>query len=94
MSTPTTIRVPSDTRDALKGIAETMGLTMQEVISQLVADTENKIFFKKMELAYKEISADPDTAKTEQDLIDDWDSAVNDGLDQGVTEGVTHAGSA
>ena len=80
------VRIPEETRESLRSIAKAAGTTMREVLVHLVAEAENRLFFKEMALGYAEIEQDPDAQEVEQELMDRLDSDIMDGL------GDTHDG--
>jgi hypothetical protein len=63
------VRVPVGARDTLKQVADALNMTMQEVLVRLIAEAENKVFFRKMELAYRNMAEDPELQDQEKRVL-------------------------
>ncbi len=75
------VRVPEEARDSLKTVARAMGVTMQDLLVDLIAEAENKLFYRQMALGYAEIKQDPDLLKAESEFRDKLDRDMRDGLE-------------
>jgi hypothetical protein len=75
-----TMRVRGETRDALKGMADRQGLTMQDLIDRLVQDQERNELLDGMQEAFDRLRSDPDAWDDELAERAAWDGTLQDAM--------------
>ncbi|ODB54972.1 antitoxin [Escherichia coli] len=76
MSTSTTIRVSTQTRDRLAALAREWGISMSELLTELAAQAERQAIFR----AEREASHAETTTQAVRDEDREWEGTVGDGL--------------
>ena len=75
-----TMRVRGETRDALKGMADRQGVTMQDLIDRLVADRERQELLEGMQAAFEDLREDPEAWRSELKERAAWDGTLRDAM--------------
>ncbi len=81
MSTSTTIRVPSATRDKLVEISREEGKSTGQIIDEMLFERQKKAFFAQLAEDFRRLRADPEAWADYQNEIALWDSTLMDGLE-------------
>ncbi len=71
MTVSTTVRVSNLTRDKIRDISESHGVSIQDVIEKAINFYENKLFLEDLNIAYENNKNSYDTS---------WDYTLMDGL--------------
>ncbi len=79
MST-TTIRVSTTTRDTLREMAGTIGLSMQEIVERAIESYHREHLLQSANTAYAALRADSNTWQAYQAEQAQWDATLTDGL--------------
>jgi hypothetical protein len=74
-----TMRVRGETRDALKGMADKHGVTMQDLIAKLVADQERQELLEGMQVAFEHLRS---SSEWQDELAERaaWDGTLKDAM--------------
>jgi predicted transcriptional regulator len=76
----TTVRVPSETRDAMREMARREGVPMVIVLQKAVDAYRRRRFWDEVDRAYASLRADRKAWKKEEDERRVWNDANLDGL--------------
>ena len=79
--TTTTIRVSTKTRDTLRELAQTVGLSMQQVVEQAIENYRRQHFLNAANTAYAKLRADQQAWQEEEAERTQWDATLADGLE-------------
>ena len=77
----TTIRVPVKTRDALRTISKEKGISVQEATDRAVTLYRRQLMLEQANEAYERLRADPQVSHAFDNDPPNWDSTLNDGLE-------------
>jgi predicted DNA-binding protein len=80
MAATTTVRVRVETRERLKRLSASRGLSTPDFLESLVRDAEDDQLLAEHEAALARIMADPKQAASYQSELSAWDGTLLDGL--------------
>lgn len=80
MST-TTIRVSTQTRDALRELAQKVNLPMQKIAEQAIEQYQRQHLLTAANAAYAQLRADDPAWQAYVAEMAEWDVSLNDGLE-------------
>ena len=78
----TTIRVSTETRNTLRELAKKIGLPMQEVVEQAIDHYRRQHLLNTANAAYAKLRADEEAWQAYTDESAEWESTLNDGLEE------------
>ena len=74
------IRLPSDSYDVVRGLAQAMGVSMQDVVAQAVKDMERRRFFEAANASYARLQQDPMVWAEYRAAFASMEGTLGDGL--------------
>ena len=83
MDMTTTVRVSRRLRDSLRGLSDSSGQTMQEVLEEALELYRRKQLLEETNAAYAALRAEPDAWNDLESERESWDTTLADGLEEG-----------
>lgn len=79
--TTTTIRLPRQTHEKLKEIADKERTSLGAMVDRLIAQYEEQAFRRAVHESFRGLREDPAEWEAYQDMIRPWDATLLDGLE-------------
>lgn len=76
-----TVRLKPHTHKALKEIAETTGVSIQDALEKAVDERERQVYLESLNASYAALRLDPKAWAEFQNELSEWDGTLNDGLE-------------
>lgn len=81
MTKTTTVRIPEETRQALRVLSEQTGRSMQEILTRSIEAYRDQLLLDQANSAYSGLRRDGKAWRAEIGERKVWDKALSDGLD-------------
>ena len=81
LAATTTVRVSTETREAISKLSSARGMSNADLVAQLVALEQERVLLSEMESHFTELASDPEAFEAYQAEQRIWDVTAGDGLE-------------